>query len=297
VNAGRQTGTSKLSLPGTGALNLAGAVNDKANKITGTVTGAENVAEGMNRMANGDIIGGGVEAGKGAIQVVKGTATTAQTVSQVGNAVGGGDHGIVKAADKVAGALTSEKTTKVLGAAGGVLGAAGSAVTAAKGAKEIANGDYVHGGLDLAQGAVGEVQAVGTVAKALAPAGSVATALGGKVVPALGVAAGAIQTAQALAKDPPDYTHAATGAMTAVGSALMPFPPAGTIAGGVLVAGAAVIDNWDTISAAADKVGGVASEAVHAVGDTAAKAAKAAGDAVIEGTKNAAKKVASFFGF
>jgi hypothetical protein len=85
--------------------------------------------------------------------------------------------------------------------------------------------------------------------------------------------------------------------MTAVGSALMPFPPAGTIAGGVLVAGAAVIDNWDTISAAADKVGGVASEAVHAVGDTAAKAAKAAGDAVIEGTKNAAKKVASFFGF
>ncbi|MDB5100083.1 MAG: hypothetical protein JWM80_4504 [Cyanobacteria bacterium RYN_339] len=294
VNAGRQTGTSKLSLPGTGTLK---AANDKVNSITGTATGVNDVMDGMTKMANGDLIGGGVEAGKGALSVIDGTGTTAKTVSQAANLVGAGNNRAMQTVDKVAGALTSDKTTARLGAAGGVLQGVSAGAEAVKGVNEIRDGKYLQGGLDLAEGAVGMTQSVGTVAKALAPASSVATALGGKVIPALGVASGVLQTAQALSKDPPDYTHAATGAMTAVGSALMPFPPAGTIAGGVLVAGAAIIDNWDTISSVADKVGGGVADAAHAVADTAASTAKAAGDAVISGAKSAAKSVANFFGF
>ena len=181
VGAGRQTGTSKLSLPGTGALK---AANEKYSSVSGAVDGVNSVAEGFNRMGQGDYVGGAVEAGKGALSVVDGAATTAKTVAQAGTYVGAGNNRVVQAADKVAGALTSDRTTARLGAAGGVLGGVASGAEAAKGINELAHGDYVHGGLDLAQGAVGVTQSVGTVAKALAPAGSVATALGGKVVPA-----------------------------------------------------------------------------------------------------------------
>ena len=61
--------------------------------------------------------------------------------------------------------------------------------------------------------------------------------------------------------------------MTAVGSAAMLFPPVGTAVGGAMVATAAIIDNWDTISSVAGSAADAVGEAASAVGGAVSNAA------------------------
>jgi hypothetical protein len=283
-------------LPGSGTLS---AANNTVSSATDINANVQKTVAGVKQMTEGDLVGGAIATGTGLVDTTKSVVSTANGVVDTSKALGVGQNSrLVQKAEKLATNMGEKSVAGArLTAAGGILAAGAGAMQVYNGIKEIQNGDKVQGALTIASGLTSMAQGVGTAAQALAPAGKLAVMGGTRAVPLLGAAAGALQTAQALAKDPPDYAKAATGAMTAVGSALMLVPPAGTVVGGAMVAAAAVIDNWDSIAAGANAIGGKTAEAVNAVGETAASAAKAAGDAAIAATKSITKSLGKLFGW
>ena len=275
-------GTSRLTLP------AVAAVGDLA---------AEG-ARALTAIADPDAVQGVTDSVQGVVDIVSGAADTSSGLSEsVRNAA----NTTVRIANKVndtIGEGTRLGNGMMIG--GGALGVVGGGAQALGGVNKLTDGDAsnnVEGGMEVAQGALRMGEGGGMVF-ATAAANSTrfagaATTVGGRVVPVLGAAAGAVQTVNALMKDPPDMTSAATGAMTAVGSAAMLFPPVGTAVGGAMVATAAIIDNWVSISSAAGTAAEAVGDAASAVGNAASNAASAVSNAA----SNAASKVASWFGW
>lgn len=173
-------------------------------------------------------------------------------------------------ATRLLNAMTMEgaRATKVLGTAGGSLAALGGAIQIGDGVGALREGKTAEGVSKLLGGSAKVGEGVIQVAKVVAPAGKLATTIGGRALPALGVVSGVAQSVGALAKEPPDLKSAATGAASAVGSALLPFAPVGTAVGGALIVGAAIVDNWDAITA----MGSAASEGAQALASQANEA-------------------------
>jgi len=288
-------GTSRLSLPGsvTKAYDAGSGANNAYNAATGVATNLQGAAEGLGQMADGNYVQGAITTGQGVVGAINDAGGVAAGTRTAASLMKGGDNVLGRAADRVTARIGegSKVATRTAGA-GGMLAAAGGGLQVYNGIQQMREGKGVEGGLTAAGGAISVAQGVGSAAQALAPAGKLATSVGLRAAPVLGVLSGGIQTAQALAKTPPDYTSAATGAMTTIGSALMPFPPVGTAVGGALVVGAAIVDNWGAISGAANMVGGKVGDAANAIGEGAANMAKAAGD----GVRNAAGAVRDSIG-
>jgi hypothetical protein len=270
VAGNNKRGTSLLSLPGT----MPAVLQQTANDLMGPAKDIGVAATTANQATT--II-------KTAASAAKGTLTTVST-----------------AANEV----------KLLGGAGGVLGLATNSIKTTQGVNELLAGDTRKGLVDVASGGVGLVSNVGSTATGL-QAASALTKVGeastlikgagvvgetlGKFTPGLTIAAGAIQTVGALTTHPPDYKVAACGTATAVGGALMFFPPVGTAVGATIVAGAAIVQNWDAISAGA---GHLATGAAHLAGDVANVAVDAARSVEhkVEGVVDTGKKALSAVG-
>lgn len=264
---------NRVNLPGGGGLNLPGlgnltdAIGDISNAAARIFTGASDLQSG-------------VDATQGYVDLVSGAGDTAAGLR-------GANVGTQGIASRLVEGLSdamdeSTRLGKGLIVGGGSLGAVGGGAQILGAVNTLSEGKVAEGSFDLVGGMARVGEGVGMVAGALRPAGAIATTLGTRGVPILGAVAGAAQIGSALSQDPADMTSAATGLMTTVGSAAMLFPPVGTAVGGAMVATAAIIDNWDTITA----VGGAAAEGVG-------KAADAVGGAI----SGAASKVANFFGW
>ena len=244
-------------------------------------------ARALTAFVDPDAIQGLTDGAQSLVDVVSGAADTSAGLTE---AARNAARPALNFAERVADTMgEGTKLGNGMMITGGALGVVGGAAQTWGGANKLMDGDAsnnLEGGMELAQGALrmgeGGGMIFATAAANSARFAGAATAVGGRVVPILGAGAGVVQFTNALMKDPADVTSATTGAMTAIGSAAMLFPPVGTAVGGVMVATAAVIDNWDTIT-------DVAGKAADAVGG----AADAVGDAV----GGAAKTVASWFGW
>lgn len=271
VTLSGKPGTSRLSLPSMSEIGDAAAKGARA----------------VEAVANPEAIQGLTDSAQGVVDMVAGAGDTAGGLSETfRNAA----SKTVKVAEKLSDTIgegTRAGNAMMIG--GGALGVVGGGAQVAGGVSKLNDGDATNdreGAMDVAQGALrmgeGGGMVFATAAANSTRFASAATTVGGKVVPVLGAAAGAVQFTNAVMKDPPDIKSATTGAMTAIGSAAMLFPPAGTAVGGVMVATAAIIDNWDTISSAAGTAATAVGDAAGAVGNAAS---------------SAAKKVASWFGW
>lgn len=239
----QRPGTSGLRLP-----NAAGDLGNAAARLAAASGEVQAVTDGTQSYV--DMASGAADAASGLKEGARIQPGRAQrAVDSVADFMGEG---------------TRLGTGMVRGGAG--LGALGGAAQVAGAFNTLAQGETQKGSFDLAGGLARVGEGAGMLAQSVGPASRAAAAFGARGVPLLGAASGVAQIGSALSSDPADLKTAATGAMTAVGSAAMMFPPAGTVVGGALVATAAIIDNWDTISSAA-------STATTAVSDAASKVA------------------------
>lgn len=257
------------------------SVVGRANQTLGK---GEALVAGFTALGDGSLAQGLVDTGQAGVEAVKGVGDTAKALQGGAGRLGLGERRTFQLVGKLAQGLDGEVAKVRLGGAGGALGALGGGVQMVRGAQALLKGEWALGSADLLGGGAATAQGVGLAAKALAPAGRLAAGLGGRAIPALGVVTGGAQSLRALSCDPPDYKTAATGAMSAVGSALLPFAPVGTAVGGALVVGSMIVDNWEAISSAADFVG-----------DQAGQALGAANDAISLGFSSAASSISGWF--
>ncbi len=256
-------GTSRLTLP---SLSTVGDV-------------AARGARAAEALANPEALQGLTDSAQGMVDMVSGAGDTANGLSETFRNAASQTVKVAERLNETIGEGTRAGNAMMIG--GGTLGVVGGGAQVAGGVGKLNDGDATNdteGALEVAQGALrmgeGGGMVFATAAANSTRFASAATTVGGKVVPVLGAAAGAVQFTNAIMKDPADIKSATTGAMTAIGSAAMLFPPAGTAIGGVMVATAAVIDNWDTISSAAGTAATAVGDAAGAVGNAASNAAK-----------------------
>ncbi|MEB3221281.1 MAG: hypothetical protein VKS61_04840 [Candidatus Sericytochromatia bacterium] len=234
----------------------AGGTATAARGAQGALEAGGNLTEGLNQALAGDATGGGVQAAKGFSETVAAAREAAGGARRVAQAVGGEQGRLTQAAERMERHLGEASRVGRLGqAAGGGAAVVGGALNIARGVEQVRQGDLLQGAT-TAVGGAGEVAAgtaqVARTLEAVTPVAGTVARVATRLGPALGAIAGTVQVASALTQKPePDYRAAATGAMTTVGSALLPFPPAGTAVGGALVAGAAVLENWNAIAGAA----------------------------------------------
>lgn len=234
---------------------------DAVSRLQGAGTAAGSVAEGLGKLAEGEALGGAVEAAQGSSEAVRAVAEAAGNVKKVGEALGGAEGRLARTASAIEQRVgDASRLGRTAAAAGGTAAVVAGAMHVAGGITQLREGKTLEGAAQ-AIGGVGEIAAgVGQAASAassLAPgvAGSLAK-VAGRLGPVVGAAAGAVQVATALKGNPePDYKAAATGLMGLAGNALLPVPPVGTAVGGALVAGAVVLENWGTVSKALSGTG------------------------------------------
>jgi putative membrane protein len=232
----------------------AGGTAAAARGAQGALNAGGGITAGLDQALAGDAVGGGAQAARSFSETVHAAHEAAGGARRVGQALGGEQGRMTQAAERVERHLgEASRLGRLAQGAGGGAAVVGGALHVSEGVGQMRQGEVLQG-LATAAGGAGEVAAgtaqVARAAASLTPAAGTVAQLAGRAGPVLGAIAGSVQVVSALRQAEPDYRAAATGAMSTVGSALLPFPPAGTAVGGALVAGAAVLDNWNTIASA-----------------------------------------------
>jgi len=231
----------------------------RVDSAVGALEGGKKLVEGVQQLSEGNMAGL-IDVGQGAVNLAKGAGESVVNVGAMAKKFSSETNRLVRLADRVGEHLQDgARVGKSLTVGGSIFGSLGGGAAILKGIDTFKHGDRTAGIGQVVSGASNVAESVSSLTAAVASKGSLAakvgSGVGGRVVPILGVAGGLVQVGAAVTKTPPDTKAAATGLMNVAGSVLMPFPPVGTVVGGGLMAGAAIIDNWDAISGAASKAG------------------------------------------
>ncbi|MEB3284137.1 MAG: hypothetical protein VKN33_02475 [Candidatus Sericytochromatia bacterium] len=241
-----------------------------AERTVGLAGIASDVSDGIQAIGEGNYLEGVRKTGKASIDAINDTVALINEINKGPGAASTRLQKLATSLNNTVGADT--RLGQRLAIAGSGFSVLGGALNIKGGVENIQAGNVLEGGIQVFGGTVNSAQGLAKIGAAtlntsskLGAASNTAGIFLKKAAPVLGVASGVMQATVALNKTPPQYAKAATGAMTAAGSALAPFPPIGTLVGGSLVLGAAVIDNWEAISGAAKGVGGLLSKGWNAL--------------------------------